>query len=85
MNKTPDAVPAEERSALVDTEIPVSLSTVALPIATPARVMQMMPAGMEIPATVRTTELCPVAPILKIWLGGPTMVRLTLGAKKPPG
>ena len=51
---------------------------------TPARVMQIALAGMGLPATVSTSELCPVGPMLKIELG-PIAVKVNPGREKSAG
>ena len=80
----PDAAPAEEESALVETVIPVAPPAVGAPMVMPPRVTVIAPGDIVLTPTVRTMELALVAPLLVILLG-PMMTGMMPGAKKPVG
>ena len=51
---------------LVETVIPDALAAVGAPIVMPPRITVMMPTGIKLLPTVRTTEVEVVAPLLAI-------------------
>ncbi len=79
----PEAAPAETRSELVETDIPVGKPGLGGPIVMPARVMVTIWGGMKIcPNNVITTKSVWVGPLCAL---KPDTMGKTFDAKKPLG